>query len=508
MSVVPTSAVQPARVAHRGLITIAVMLATVMQTLDTTIANVALPYMQGSMAATQDQISWVLTSYIVAAAICTPLNGFLVNRFGRKRVFFWEVFGFTCVSVLCGVAQSLPEIVTFRILQGIFGAGLVPLSQAVQLDVYEPKERGQAMAIWGIGVMVGPILGPTLGGYLTEFYNWRWVFFINLPVGILALIGIWLFVPETKPNKTIRFDGLGFGLLAIAIGALQMFLDRGESKDWFTSTEIIIEGICAVLFIYLFIVHMFTHKTPFIHPAMFKDRNFCIGLLLIFILGVMLLSTVALLSPFLENLLGYPVLATGFAMAPRGLGTMLSMSLVGHLMRRFDLRTLLVVGLLMMVESLWEMSLFDLNITFLDLFRTGFIQGFGMGFVFVPLSTMTFMTLDQKYRNEGTAMYSLLRNIGSSIGISIVVTLLSQNTQVFHSILAENTNGFNAIWLHQLPTLWDLRSASGLALLNKTITQQASLIAYLRDFRLMMFITLLALPLIFLLRKRTPAMTH
>jgi DHA2 family multidrug resistance protein len=277
--------------AHRGLVTVAVMLATIMQALDTTIANVALPHMQGTMGATQDQISWVLTSYIVAAAIFMPLTGFLSARLGRKRIFMWSVVGFTIASMLCGAAQNLGEIVLFRLLQGVFGASLVPLSQAVLLDAYPRERHGSAMALWGVGVMVGPILGPSLGGWLTEYYNWRWVFYINLPFGILAWLGLAAFVHETPIDRARRFDLLGFALLSIGIGALQMMLDRGESLDWFTNPEVVIEAMAAGLALYLFVAHIFTHDHPFIEPAIFKDRNFSVGLVFIFIIGVILLGT-------------------------------------------------------------------------------------------------------------------------------------------------------------------------------------------------------------------------
>ena len=297
--------------AHRGLVTLAVMLATIMQALDTTIANVALPHMQGTMGATQDQISWVLTSYIVAAAIFMPLTGFLAARLGRKRVFMWSVVGFTVASMLCGAAQNLGQIVVFRLLQGIFGASLVPLSQAVLLDAYPRERHGSAMALWGVGVMVGPILGPSLGGWLTEYYNWRWVFYINMPFGLLAWLGLAAFVHETPIDLLRRFDLPGFALLSIGIGSLQMMLDRGESLDWFTNPEVAIEAMLAGLAVYLFIAHIFTHTHPFIEPAIFKDRNFSVGLLFIFIIGVILLATMALLPPFMQNLMGYPVIDVG-----------------------------------------------------------------------------------------------------------------------------------------------------------------------------------------------------
>ncbi len=410
---------QADQASRRTFITLSVMVATIMQALDTTIANVALPHMQGAMGATQDQISWVLTSYIVAAAIFMPLTGFISARIGRKRLFMWSVAGFTVASMLCGAAQSLDQIVLFRLLQGIFGASLVPLSQAVLLDTYPPEKHGSAMALWGIGVMVGPILGPSLGGWLTEYYNWRWVFYINLPFGLLAWFGLAAFIEETKIDASRRFDLLGFALLSLGIGALQMALDRGESQNWFASREIVIETALMVMAFYLFVVHIFTHPHPYIEPALFRDRNFSVGLLFIFIVGIILLATMTLLPPFMQGLLGYPVIDVGYLLAPRGVGTMVAMMLVGRLSGRVDARYLILSGLLLTSFSMWEMTLFNTDIGSWDIVRTGIIQGLGLGFIFVPLSTITFATLAPRYRNEGTALFSLVRNIGSSIGISV-----------------------------------------------------------------------------------------
>ncbi|MGY3884161.1 DHA2 family efflux MFS transporter permease subunit [Aeromonas aquatica] len=484
---------------QRGFITLSVMLATIMQALDTTIANVALPHMQGAMGATQDQISWVLTSYIVAAAIFMPLTGFISARIGRKRLFMWSVAGFTVASMLCGAAQSLDQIVLFRLLQGIFGASLVPLSQAVLLDTYPPEKHGSAMALWGIGVMVGPILGPSLGGWLTEYYNWRWVFYINLPFGLLAWFGLAAFIEETRLDASRRFDLLGFALLSLGIGALQMALDRGESQNWFASPEIVIETILMVMAFYLFVVHIFTHPHPYIEPALFKDRNFSVGLVFIFIVGIILLATMTLLPPFMQGLMGYPVIDVGYLLAPRGVGTMFAMMLVGRLSGRVDVRYLILTGLLLTSFSMWEMTLFNTDISSWDIVRTGIVQGLGLGFIFVPLSTITFATLAPRYRNEGTALFSLVRNIGSSIGISVVITYLAQRTQMNHEVFASYITPFNT-GLQQGMGAAALMTPKGLAMLNGEVTRQASLLAYLQDFRLMMWVTLCAVPLVLLLK--------
>jgi MFS transporter, DHA2 family, multidrug resistance protein len=478
------------------------MLATVMQALDTTIANVALPHMQGSFSASQDQIAWVLTSYIVAAAIMTPPTGVLAARLGRKRLFLWAVGGFTVSSMLCGAATSLDELVLFRLLQGVFGAGLVPLSQAVLLDTYPRERHGSAMAMWGVGVMVGPILGPTLGGWLTEFYNWRWVFYINVPFGLFALLGIFAFVPETERDRARPFDFFGFALLSLAIGALQLMLDRGELKDWFSSTEIMTYAALAGVGLYMFLVHMATAERPFLDPELFRDRNLCTGLFFIFVVGIVLLATLALLPPFLQDLMGYPVLTTGLVLAPRGVGTMIAMLVVGRLIGRLDARAFIVLGLLLTAQSLWVMAGFTTEVDVWTIVGTGITQGLGLGFIFVPLSTLTFATLPVRLRTEAAGMFSLMRNIGSSIGISVVETLLARNTQINHSALASNISPFNPVLRGPaMPPDWSLDSVHGLAALNAEITRQAATIAYLDDFRLMMYVMLIAVPLVVLLRR-------
>jgi DHA2 family multidrug resistance protein len=479
------------------------MLATIMQALDTTIANVALPHMQGSLGATYDQISWVLTSYIVAAAIVMPLTGFLSARFGRKRVFMASIVGFTITSMLCGAAMNLTQIVLFRLLQGVFGASLVPLSQAVLLDTYPRERHGPAMALWGLGVMVGPILGPTLGGWLTEYYDWRWVFYINLPFGLLAWFGLGLYVRETDIDATRRFDLMGFAMLSLGIGALQMMLDRGGTLDWFASTEIVVEAMLAGLGLYLFVAHIFTHEHPFIEPALFRDRNFSVGLLFIFVVGMILLTTMTLLPPFLQSLLGYPVVDVGLLLAPRGIGTMISMFIVGRLSGRVDARLQLVLGLLLASFSQWEMTQFDLDITGWDVVRTGIVQGLGLGFLFVPLSTIAFSTLAPRLRTEGTALFSLVRNIGMSIGVSIVITKLSSNVQANHAGLAQFIEPFSfALRQAAASGVVDPGTPLGLSLLDAEVTRQAATLAYLQDFRMMTWVTLAALPLVLLLRGR------
>jgi len=487
-------------VPHRGMITVSIMLATIMQAIDTTIANVALPHMQGSLQSSQDQISWVLTSYIVAAAIATLLTGWLCSQWGRRKVFLVSVVGFTVASALCGMADSLWQIVAARLLQGVFGAALVPLSQAVLLDI-NPKEKvGQAMAIWGAGIMVGPILGPVLGGWLTDNASWRWVFYINLPVGVMAFYGIARYLPESKAPSG-KLDLFGLTTLCLAVGLLQLFLDRGEQLDWFSSREIWVESIACVMSFTYFVVHTWSSREKvFLDRALLRDRNFITGCLFAFVVGMILYATMALLPTLLQSLLDYPVVFTGEIMAPRGVGTMAAMLVVGRLTQRVDPRLIMVAGFSLTALSLYQMSGITLDMGSSTIVISGLIQGLGIGFTFVPLSVVTFATLAPALRNEGTPIYSLLRNIGSSVGISLVQMMLTDDTSRAHEVVAGFVSMGNA-QLSSLPEILDPATDSGRAMLNTLVTQQASLIGYIDDFKVMMYLALLALPLLAFIRR-------
>jgi MFS transporter, DHA2 family, multidrug resistance protein len=485
---------------HRGMITISVMLATIMQALDTTIANVALPHMQGSLQASQDQITWVLTSYIVASAIALPITGWLCTQWGRRKVFIVSVIGFTAASALCGLSTSLAGIVAARLLQGVFGAALVPLSQAVLLDINPPEKVGSAMAVWGAGIMIGPILGPMLGGWLTENFDWRWVFFINLPVGLFALWGILRYLPESRP-KSEPLDMFGFVSLGIAIGTLQMLLDRGELLDWFDSLEIKLEAAAALASFAFFAAHTCTVKgISFLDRELLKDRNFVTSSMFGFIVGVVLYGTMALLPTFLQNLMDYPVVYTGEVTAPRGIGTMIAMIIVGRLVRRIDLRVIMALGFGLTAVALYQMTHITLQMDSQLIIVSGFIQGLGIGFTFVPLSAAAFATLAPRLRNQGTPIFSLMRNIGGSVGISIVQTLLTRGSAQAHAQLAATVAPGNP-GLINLPALIDPATQSGLAMLNAEVTRQAALIAYVNDFWVMTAITLLVIPLLLLIRR-------
>jgi MFS transporter, DHA2 family, multidrug resistance protein len=482
---------------RRSLLTVCAMAATIMQALDSTIANVALPYMQGSLSASMDQINWVLTSYIVAAAIMTAPIGWVAERFGRKRLFIVCVGGFTVASVLCGSAQTIEEMVLFRALQGSFGAALVPLSQAVMLDAYTLAERGSAMAIWGIGVMLGPIMGPTLGGWLTDQYSWHWVFLINLPIGILTVIGLLIFMDETPTQNSRRFDWFGFVALAVGIGALQIMLDRGEQVGWFSSTEIVAELVISIVGFYFFFAHSLTTNNPFVRFEVFRDRNFVTGFVFMAFIGVALFGTMALVTPFMQNIIGYPVTTAGWLLGTRGIGTLLSMMVISRLLRFIEARWLLLVGLILMAGTLYQMELFTEQTSGTTIAVTSVIQGFGIGMLFVPLSTIAFLTLGNELRTDGTAMLTLIRNIFSSIGISVMIAELTSTTTVMHARLVENVTPFNdALRMPNVASTLDMATDAGKALLDLVVTQQAMIIAYANDYKMLLVLSVAAMPLV------------
>jgi DHA2 family multidrug resistance protein len=491
---------------NRGAITASIMLATIMQGVDNTIANVALPHIQGSLSASQDQAAWVLTSYIVAAAIMMPLTGWLAGHFGIKYVFLISVAGFTVASALCGSATSLPQLVFYRVLQGICGAALVPLSQSVLFQINPPERHGQAMAVWGSGVILGPIMGPTLGGWLTQDYSWRWVFYINLPFGILAALGILIFIADTRRAHRELFDFFGFATLSVGIGALQLTLDRGQLLDWFHSREIWVEATVSAVAFYLFIVHTATATDrSFLNRELLKSPNFVTGTILMFLIGGILSGTLALLPTMLQHLLNIPVLTTGLITSPRGIGTMIAMFFVGRLVGKVDSRLLIMAGLAITALSLWQMTGFSLGMGMSLVLVSGMVQGFGLGCTFVPLNTIALSNLPHNIMTQGTAIRSVMRNLGGSIGISILEALLAQNTQTVHSRLVEHLRPDNP--LAQAPYLiapFSLTNPSGVAALNAEVTRQAAMVAYIDDFALMMLVVLLSMPLLLMVRRPRP----
>ena len=492
---------------RRNMVTICAMTATIMQALDTTIANVALPYMQGSLSASQDQINWVLTSYIVAAAIMTAPVGWIANRFGRKRIFIVCSAGFTVASVMCGLAQDISQMVLFRLLQGVFGAALVPLSQAVMLDTYALHERAKAMSIWGMGVMMGPIMGPSLGAWLTETYSWHWVFFVNLPFGIFTVLGLMVFMDETRTDRDLRFDWFGFAALAVGIGSLQVALDRGEQLGWLESNEIIGEFIVSIVGFYYFFAHSFTTTKPFIQFAIFKDRNFVGGCVFMAVMGLVLYSTMALSSPYLQNVIGYPIITAGLLLATRGCGTFVAMMMVGRLMRYVEARTLIITGLSLTGLSLFYMTGWTDQTGVREIVIVSIVQGFGFGLVFVPLSTVAFLTLPNHLRTDGTSMLTLMRNVASSIGISIVIAQLTEGGRRIYAVLNEHVTPFNhAMQMPDVRGMIDMSTNMGRALADVMLGVQAQIIAFSQDYQLVMLFILASIPLTIIIGSTKVAM--
>jgi len=483
------------------MITLTVMLAAIMTVLDSTIANVALPHMAGSMSASPDQINWVLTSYIIASAIMTPVTGWFAGRLGVKQAFLIAIIGFTAASALCGAAQNLAEIVLFRVLQGVCGAGMMPLSQAVMLDTYPIEERGQAMAIWGMGVTVGPIMGPVIGGWLTDDFSWRWVFYINLPIGALCVAGVLAFMPRDRPAHRRPLDLVGFGLLAVALAAFQLMLDRGQQNDWFASVETILEAATAACALWMFVVHTLMTRPSFLPVALMGDRNFVMATMVNLALGVLVFPVMAILPPMMETLMGYPVLTTGLVTAPRGIGSIVSMFVVGRIINRVDARVLIITGLGIFAISFESMSHFALNMDWRAFATTGFVQGLGTGLVFTPVTMLAFGTLNPKLRPDATGFFALLRNVGNSAGISIIQATFTRLVQTVHSRLAEGLSPENPIArAPELASPFGLATQSGMIALNDEATRQASMVAYVDVYYLLFGTCLVVMPLILFLR--------
>ncbi len=482
------------------------MMGNLMQSLDTSIANVSLPYMQGSLSASSDEITWVLTSYVIAVAIMTAPVGWLAVRFGRRNLHVACMAGFVCASMLCGAADSLQQMVIFRFLQGMCGAALVPLSQATMLDIYPFEKRAQAMAIFGMGVMLGPICGPTLGGYLTEAYTWRSVFYVNLPFGVLAVIGLLVFLPKVPPRAELKFDWSGFVVLALGIGALQLLLDRGQNQDWFSSREIIVEAVLAGLGLYLFLVHMLTAERPFLPPALFRDRNLVCGVLMVFFTATLLLASSSLMAPYLESLAGYPVEVAGLSMAPRGVGTVIGMQLAARLADRIEHRVLMAFGLLLLGAAFYSMSYWTPDVSQTRMMMTLLVQGFAIGFVFNPMTVIAYTTLQASLRPYATSLQSLCRSMGQAVGVSITSMLLVRSTQVSHANLAAVITPFDRELQNHgvMSQLLDPATTRGAAMLDQMINHQAQIIAFNNDFRLMTLVVVPSLLLLLLMRKHVP----
>ncbi len=477
------------------------MAATFIVVLDTTIANVALPHMQAALGASPDSISWVLTSYILASAVALPLTGWLSARLGRRLLFTVAVAGFTVSSALCGIASSLPTMVAARLVQGLCGAVLAPMSQAIMYDINPPEKHVQAMTLWGLVVMVGPILGPVVGGYLTDNFNWRWVFYINVPIGIVTAIGSWLMLAGgQQPGR--RFDLPGFLLLATALASMQLMLDRGVQLDWFDATEIWVELAVCVIAAWMFVVHTVTSPRSIIPREIFADRNFVTACVAICVMGGILMAGAALVAPMLQALFGYPVLLAGLLTSPRGAGTMAGMLLAGRLTKYVDPRVPILTGMALLAWSLWMMTEFDLGMDQRPIVVSGLIQGLGFGLVVLPMNLLALSTLGGALRTDAASLYNLMRSIGGSIAISLMTALIARQTQVSHAALGAHLSQTRLPFLGQ--GLFEQLGFNGEAItvmMNAEVNRQAVMIAYIDAYYVMMWAAVAVIPLILVMKR-------
>ncbi len=495
-------AISPLR---RGIILFTLTSTVALYALTVTIANVSLPQMQGALSATQDQIALVVTFNIVATAVATPMTGWLTARFGQRRVLLTCVAFFTLVTLMCGLSGSLEMLVFFRVLQGLCGAPLAPLSQSIVLESYPQHKHGTATSIFGMGVVLGPLIAPTIGGYLSEEYSWRWVFFMIVPIGAASLLGCWAFVAEGARAARIRLDWTGFIALSIAIACFQLMLDRGERNSWLESTEIVLEICLAALCFYIFLVHTFTSEKPFLNPHLFLDRNFVLGMALTLVFGLLNFTPMTLLPGLLQNLRGYPDSIIGLLLGARGAGTLLGFSIL-FFGNRYDPRIWLISGFALQGFSGWMMAQFDINVTTSDVAWAGFIQGLGTGFLWVPLTLVTFNTLPQRLFPEGSSIFHLLRNIGSSVHISISVALVLHSAKINYSHLAEAVTPYAKAW--QIPSAagaWSMGSIQNMAHISGEVQRQGLMIGYVNAFYFYMLTALAALPLIMMVRMKKAA---
>ncbi|MEC9045759.1 MAG: DHA2 family efflux MFS transporter permease subunit [Pseudomonadota bacterium] len=461
-----------------------------------TIANIALPQLQGALGATQDQIAWTVTFNIVGTAIVTPMTGWLTLRFGQRRLMLCTIFGFAISSILCGQATTLAELVIYRVLQGAFGGPLVPLSQAIILGVFPRRLHSFSTAVWGMGVVCGPIIGPTVGGYISEAYSWRWIFYIIAPFSLLAFIGSWVYVKNTVHDKLSKLDWTGFISLSIAVTALQLMLDRGNRLDWFDSREILVEAAVAIIFFYIFTAHILTSRNPYLNPWLLKDRNYFLGFFLVFIYGMLNFTPIVLYPSMLQDLRGYPESIIGLLLAARGFGAFAGNFLVLVISRR-DPRIGLALGFIAQAGSCWLLANFDINMTTAGVAWASAIQGFGVGLSWVPLTIVMFSNIDPKFVPEGTAVLHLLRNIGSSIYISLTITIVIRSTSTNYADFTNFINPFNEIFLYRGEMgFWNSETFFDLKNLSSEIERQSAMIGYINAFYFLAVTGFLALPLI------------
>lgn len=483
------------------LITIALILAPLVQVFDTSLLSIALSQMQGSLSATQDQVAWVLTSYLIAVTVMTPVWGALSSIFGRKPLLLVSLSVFMVFSLLSGTSETLTEILVYRFIQGVFGAALIPLAQSSLFSVYRREDFGMAMGWWGVGLMFGPVFGPTLGGYITEYFSWRWAFYLNLPIGLIAFLMIAFLVPRARNMQKRKFNYYGFVMLGLTVASIQFILDRGERLDWYASPTIIILTLVACAALWMFVVNSLTSETPFVDTGIFRDRNYASGIVLRVLFGAMLFGSLVLIPPFVQNIGGYPLVDSGLILAPRGAGAMVSALLVGRLLKHVDPRKVIVFGMGTAALCMWHMSTFTTDIDMTLIIVNNFLQGIAFSCFIVPVNTVAFSTMAAHLRDAGTSFYSLLNNIGRSMGIALLASYLARNTQVNHSVLSEHISPFNDHALHfGTPNIFSFDNPSGLAAINQVVTRQAELISYIADFRLLALVLIVCIPVAFLMR--------
>jgi len=495
------------------IVAVSVMFATFLEVLDTTVVNVSLPHIAGSLSATPEEATWALTSYLVANAIVLPLTGWLSAFFGRKRLLTLAVVGFTSTSFLCGLAPSLPLLVVFRLLQGLTGGVLQPMSQAIMLEAFPPEKRGRAMAFWALGIVVAPILGPVLGGWLTDNYSWRWVFYVNIPIGVVSVLmtRAFIFDPPYLKNVKRRVDGIGIGLLAVGIGALQFLLDKGQQEDWFDSNLIRALAVASASALILFVIHALVAKDPVLDLRVLKDRTYSTGVFLMTVLGFVLFGSLVMLPLFLQTVLGYPAMQAGIAMAPRGIGSFLAMPLIGFMMGKIDPRKMVAAGLTIGGVTLYLLSSINLNAGYWDIFWPQLIQGSAMGLLFVPLSTLSMVSIPREKMGNATSLFNLMRNLGGGIGIAFVATSVTRSTTVHSAILSERLNpyspqsqaainGARSMFIAR-GSDWNTATSQAYGVLYGMIHRQAAMIAFVDIVRLLAVIFIVTIPLVFIMKR-------
>lgn len=489
--------------ATRWLLIISAITGSIVFEFTWTIAGVALPHMQGAFSATPDQIAWVMTSFVMGSSVAIICIGWFSVRFGRKRMFAISISGFAVTLVMCATSTTLLEESIWRFFQGVLGAGLIPLGQAITMDAYPKEKAGQATALWGNGVVLGGIMGPVIGGVMVEYFSWPGIFWLNVPIALIALVGVIFFIPESETETDRHLDWFGMGTLVIGLATLQVALNRGERLEWFESPEIIIEFLVVIFMFYLYIAHSFTYpRSAFLPRELFKDKNFLLGLFFIAVNGALAILPLVLVPLLLQNIGGYPVITAGGLLVSRGVGLLFGLTIVGQLTNRFDIRYILAGGFLCMFISGWGMSLWTVEVSQWEVIWTNFMQGVASGAIFVTITTLTFSTITGRFRTEGFAVFHTIFFTGSALGVALIMAIHTRTSQISRALLNEHITPFNEVFNYRLmPELWNLGNLSGLAELETELVKQATMIAYNNTFFTIAALSLMVLPLAFLFKR-------